>query len=309
VVNNSILTALGTGDRVSYYSGFSPDNPATAWTGQADTTGNYAVFPGVATTSGGKAWVSWLSTTSSSSTIGINVQPILPSLGSRRQAPGSFTGSAYSPAQQTVPLVIRSGTAGPPYTAYVRQDRLRVFVWRYGASSALALRANNAVYVTLTSAPGGRLWVYWWDNNGWHATRSNKAATRFGPVTRIAFPSNTNHAAIAGYGGAGPLEAVSLSIPGYNTANAAIFATQIKPRLSCAASPTSVNPGAKVAIAVKDAGDAAVGATVHFMGMTAKTNKYGLVHFTVPSGASAGKRTATGGKAGYSGCSTTVRVT
>ena len=307
--SSSIVTALRDGDHIDYNVGFSPANPATTWTGTSDNTGNFAAFPGVATAAG-KVWLSWYSNDSSvANHLGVQVQQVQPSLGTRRQAPGSHKGGAASPVQQGVPLVIRSGTSGPPYTAYVQYDTNRVYVWRFGASSAIGLRATGAYNVTLTSAPAGRLWVYWWDSKGWHATRSNRAATRFGPVTTIPFPSNTNHAAIAGYGAAGPLEAVSLSIPGYNPANAAIFATQIKPRLSCGRSPASVNPGAKVAIVVRDAGDAVAGATVHFMGMTAKTNKYGVAHFTVPSGASAGKRTAYAGRAGYTGCSTTVRVT
>lgn len=303
--SSSVLTASGVGDSIGFQQGFSASLP-TGWSGNTSATGLNASYPGIAV-SGTKAWISWLS--DSSSAPGVHVQPVLPSLGTRKRAPSSLVNNAYPPTHQRIPLVVRTGTTGPPYTAYARPSGgTKVYIWKYGATSPIALTASGATNVELTGAPGGRLWVFWTDSKGWHATRSNKAATHFGPVTTIGYPANANHTTIAAVGSAGPLEAVSVTIPSFDNTKSAIYAAQIKPRLSCGVSPTSGPPGTKIAVTVKDAGDPVSGATVKFAGKTGTTSSTGVVHFTIPSGPT-GKLGITASHSGYTGCSTTVKRT
>jgi hypothetical protein len=160
----------------------------------------------------------------------------------------------------------------------------------------------------LNPGPAGRLWLYWRDSNGWRATRSNKAATRFGSPTTLLLPKTAIEAdeGVGGAGVAGPLEAIGE----YNNSSNVDLMTevQILARLSVSASPHAVKRGHSFAVKVTDVGDAVKGATVHFDGTSKKTNKKGEATFKVSGGASPGKAKVTASMSDYVGATTTITV-
>ncbi len=315
VVNDAgtIISGFAESDGVRYHVGTSALNPAPGTDPLTRTTGNFSYFPGVGVNAANqKVWALWFSNSGSSHHDGVWAQLIKPNTPtSLIRAPGSSANNgrtAYG-VQQNLSAASRVG--GGLYTAYVTPFDKSVDVWRVGAAKPLATITDTRgpSNVVLVRAPQGRLWLYWRDfRGGWRATRSNKAATRFGPVTRIGFPTGvTNSAAIAGDGSAGPLEAVA-SVVTKSGANK-IMAVRILPRLSIGVSPTSARRGHTFIAKVTDAGDAVKGAAVHFNGLTKTTNKYGKVSFTVPNGMSLGKHAVTTSRAGYTAARTSIKVT
>jgi hypothetical protein len=258
----------------------------------------------------GQVWALWASGNGGAGKDGVWAQPILPSLGTLIHAPGSYASGGTTSFGLQQDLSAASRTGGGVYTAYVTSAQKSIDVWKVGAKKPFATLAdhNGPTDVVVTPGPAGRIWVYWRDGSGWHATRSNKAATRFGPITTVSIPKgDSSNYAIAGAGPSGPLEAVALATTGSNTNE--VIARQILPKLSVSASPHAVKRGHSLTVKVTDAGDAVKGATVHFDGMKKKTNKKGEATFKVPGGASLGKTKVTASISGYTGASTKVTIT
>jgi hypothetical protein len=301
--STSIITAEYGGDRIDYNVGFSAQNPRSSFDGHTDLTGNYADLPGVAATST-NAWIAWFSDSSTPSKEAIQVQQVLPSAGTRVQAPLSYyskTNSA-SATHERVPIVV---SHGKPYLAYARYDNQAVEVWRFGAKHPVQIH-SPATLITMASGPSGRLWLMWANGNGWYATRSNKADTRFGPTTHISLKSVQSTGPVLGAGSRGPLVATGF-IGNYTNQNKnAVFATQIRPRLTCSVSPGTVKPGKTVSVGVRDAGDKVKGAKVTLEKASAKTKKSGTAKLHAPH--VKGTYTAKVGLAGYVGCSASVHV-
>ena len=131
-----------------------------------------------------------------------------------------------------------------------------------------------------------------------YATRSNRAATKFGAVVEVNPPAGTRSIwKVAGDGALGPLDlVVSASTPG----SLAFWHTQVLPGLSLAC-----RGGRVVLCTVSDAGDPVRGATVRMGGRTLTTNARGKALADLPAGA----YRAAASKAGYTSASASVRAT
>ncbi|HTR68999.1 MAG TPA: hypothetical protein VMH41_02070 [Mycobacteriales bacterium] len=306
--STSIITAEYGGDRIQYNVGFPTSaNPPSSFDGHTEPTGNYADLPGVAAT-GSKAWIAWYSSSNiKKNGGGIQVQQVLPSTGTRMQAPGTYqkANNLTGATHERVPIVIAHGK---PFVAYSRYDNQGVYVWKVGAKKPFAkLKTPGEYEVTLATGPGGRIWVLWYGSGGTYASRSNKADTHFGPKTHVSNSPNQAPGAMLASGSHGPL-VVTAFIGNYAQAKKdAIFSTEIRPRLSCSASPSTTKGGKKVAIKVVDAGDPVKGAKVSFAKVSKKTNKKGLAKIHVPH--AAGTYAAKASISGYVGCTTKVHVT
>jgi hypothetical protein len=265
----------------------------------------------------GKTWTIWYSNSQSSlSANGIDAQQIEPSLGSRLHAPSSSTTSLSKPASiqpnDAVPAVARQG--GGVYTAYLigYPTPTKIGIWRVGASKPHIIKTGHAVQdIGLVPGPGGKLWLYWWQQGSdhMHAVRSNASATAWGRVASFTTPHKTTdvwHA--AGDGRNGRLDLV---VNSGNGTGEQIFSTQVLPCLSASVSPSSVkqSTGGSVTIHVADAGAAVSGATVKYNGVTKTTNSHGNATFNVAKGTSTGKHGISFHKAGYTGGTVTFRVT
>jgi hypothetical protein len=312
VVNagGTIITGLARKDGVQYHVGTSTLNPAPGPDPLTATTGNFSGEPGLGVDQRThQVWALWYSDSGINGQDGVNAQVVYPTKGSRVHAPGSSNPSTKSAGvEQDLSGAARVG--GGLYTAYRSPNAQSIVVWKVGASKpVLSMKAGpyGVGDVVLAAAPKGRLWLYWEDRNDWRAARSNKAATRFGPVTILKLPNikDLENNQIAANGSAGPLEAIAM-ITTPTSANE-IIERQILPRLSIVAGH-SVTRGEKLKVKVADAGDPVKGATVHFAGHKAKTNSKGVAKFHVSKNAGLGSTKVTATVKGYPPVTTKVTI-
>jgi hypothetical protein len=312
VINDvgTLTTGLAKQSGVTFHAGASASNPAPGTDKHTSSSGLFPADPGLAADAKSHAvWAVWSSGDGGAHKDGVWAQPILPSLGTLSRAPGSSTanGTAATGVQQDLSAAARA--AGGVYTAYATPADHSIDVWKLGAKKPTAtIKDSTGVSsIVVAAAPKGRLWVYWRDGQGWRATRSNKAASRFGPITSIPIPHNDSpNIGIAGYGGSGPLEAIGTLTTAANSNE--VVARQILPRLSVKATPHAVKRGHSFTVRVTDAGDAVKGAVVHFAGHKKKTNAKGKVKIKVKHGTSLGKHAVTFTASGYAAASTKVTV-
>lgn len=231
-----------------------------------------------------------------------------PALGETRYAPSSAREdrkAGHAPGQRTA-LTARLGAPGV-YIAYCTgyPSCQTVSVWRHGGGSPLVVaRATSRTssvgdHVAIVPGPDGRLWAMWEKRSQRvYATRSNRAATKFGAVVEVRPPAGTRSIwNVAGDGALGPLDLVaSASTPG----SLAFWHTQVLPGLSLAC-----KGGRVVSCTVSDAGDPVRGARVTLGSRTLTTNARGKASADLPAGS---YRTAAA-KAGYTSASASVRAT
>ena len=312
VVNagGTVITGLARQDGVQYHVGTSTKNPAPGTDPLTATTGNFSGDPGLGLDrKTHQVWALWYSDSGINGKDGVNAQVIYPTKGSRVHAPGSSNPTTKSAGvQQDLSAATRVG--GGLYTAYRSPDSQSIVVWKVGASKpVVTMKAGpyGVGDVVLVPAPKGRLWLYWQDRNDWRATRSNKAATKFGRVTVVQLPNKNDieNIMIAGNGSAGPLEAIATVTTPSNSNQ--IIGRQIRPRLSIAAAH-SVKRGKKLRVKVTDAGDPVKGATVHFAGHKAKTNSKGVARLRVSKHAGTGSTKLTATIKGYAPITTKVKI-
>lgn len=312
VVNagGTIITGLARSDGVRYHIGASTQNPAPGSDPLTATTGNFSGDPGLGVDQKThQVWALWYSDSGINGQDGVNAQVIYPIKGSRAHAPGSSNPTTKSAGvEQDLSAAARVG--GGLYTAYRSPTSQSIVVWKLGASKpVVTMKAGpyGVDNVMLSAAPKGRLWLYWEDRNDWRAARSNKAATKFGPVTVAKLPNKNDieNNIIAGNGSAGPLEAIAMITTPSNVNE--IIGRQVHPRLSIAAAH-SVERGKKLHVKVTDAGDPVKGATVRFAGHKAKTNAKGEAKLRVSKHASVGSARVTATVTGYTPVTTRVKV-
>ena len=181
-------------------------------------------------------------------------------------------------------------------------------LWRAGAKKAVKAPSSPAVFsVSISQGPAGRIWMASYDDNSQKVsiTRSNKRATRFGPVQAIATPCAFGGLLGLSGGPSGRL-IVGLSCPNKKNAALSTYVTESRAKLMLASNRSSVPKGRKVVFTVRDAGDPVAGAKVTFEGHRATTNAKGKA---VIKATKKGKATATATAAGYAGARRKVTVT
>jgi len=265
-------------------------------------TGCCGYEPGVARdASTGEVAVAWYSNATREH--GLQVRTVLPAAGETQYVPGSANADRTSSqsASQRVPVVSRLGAAGV-YVAYCAGYPTceTVNVWREGASEpVIVARARGATHVAAAAGPEGRLWVFWMQNGRIFATRSNRAASRMGPVAEITPPAGTQQLwKLDGDGAVWPLDVVALA----QTADGiGLWHTQALPGLTVSATPAKVTAGTatEVTLVVTDAGDPVEGAEVTVAGQTLRTGADGRAAHTVPATAAAGRLAIRAAKADY----------
>jgi hypothetical protein len=230
---------------------------------------------------------------------GVMVLPISPA-GPRVTIPSS--GAAQT--QHRVGITGRIG-AGGVVVAYTQGDNQ--FTGRpaiYRVDTGKVKRISNrrgAEKISIAAAPGGRVWVFWKDGGTVFATRSNKAATRFGTIVSVRAPkrSDTIHS-LAGEGSRGPLDVLALAdVSGAGVSN---WHQRILPGLTLKA---KAGKGGKVTFTATDAGAPVGGVKVKVKGEGSKTTGgSGKVSFTLGEGRHRGTAT----KSGYVPAAARVRV-
>jgi hypothetical protein len=174
-------------------------------------------------------------------------------------------------------------------------------VYRTDTGRVVPLTRRDGELVSIAAAPQGRLWVFWRDGGTIRASRSNRAATRFGAFVKLRAPKKaTTIYNLAGEGSRGPLDLLAHVDPPTGTLSS--WHQRILPGLSFRAKQSTQG---KTAIKVTDAGEAVAGAKVKVKGVGSKTTGPGG---TVSFGLAAGKYRVVAAKAGYSPASGAVRI-
>ena len=255
--------------------------------------------PDVATDSAtGETFVAWYS--NATDEFGTWVQRVAPSLGEKTFVPGSAqNGNAIQPRNRTQ-ISSRLGAPGV-YVAFCSgyPECKKARLWRVGAGKAMtAGRGGDVESVGLSAGPGGRLWVYWQDNDSdvYKATRSNEAVTKMGAIVKVKPPKGTTSLwRVAGEGSRGQLDLFAhVSTAG----SIATWHTQVRPGLTL-----RCGGGKVINCTVGDAGDPVGGAKVKIGGKTLTSNSKGKVSANLPPGTFA----ATATKAGYTKARTRVK--
>jgi hypothetical protein len=308
------------GSGVAYHVGLDPNTPATKPDQTVPVTegAGFVVGTTLARGSDGSVWAGWF-TESGASDQGYWVAKLLPSQATKVKAPGSGgTGLSNNQPFQSVAFAARAG--GGEYLAYCVPSKTiecaHIALWRANAGAAAAVPGSatqHAIHVAIAAAPGGHLWVLWYDTsqNKIHVVRTNAAATKFAPVQTVAPPPSTGELdGLQAEGSQGPLDVVALVLQNASGSTPSYWDTQLLPKLTLSGSPSAVShkKATVVTFKVTDVGDSVPGATVSFLGKTAKTNGKGIAQITVPKGTATGKHTATVTKADYTSATFTVTV-
>ena len=158
----------------------------------------------------GEAVLGWYSNASKEQ--GLYTQTIAPKPGERQFVPDSATPDRNSSISldQRMAIAARIGAPGV-YVAYGAgyPTFTTVNLWRQGSADPFVIaQAAGARHVNISAGPEGRLWVMWQRNRRVYATRSNRAATRFGAIVEVAPPAGKAESGIykvKGEGSLGPL--------------------------------------------------------------------------------------------------------
>ena len=293
-----ISTWSGAG--IGFHYGVDPKDPDRS----IPQNGCCLYTPDVAVDSAsGQAWIGFYSNESSGP--GVYANPIGPGgpQGGRRLAPGSVTGkSAVAPGNRAS----LTGRIGAPGVYFVFGQGYPTFktlaLWKVDTvRHHLVLKAAGNKHANVAPAPDGRLWLLWDQDGTIVATRTNKAATKVGPLTKLKPPSGATIFRLNGEGSAGPLDLIAnLSGPGGQS----LWHQQISPKLQLAATTRKTGKGRTITFRVLDAGDPVAGATVKAGGKSLKTAANGTATLKQ---ATAARVKATATRAGYVAATLTVR--
>jgi len=247
----------------------------------------------------GQAWVGFSS--NENATPGLFANAIGPSgpQGGRKPAPGSLDGKDFKQALNRTPITGRIGAPGV-FLVYGQgyPTWKTVAVWRVdSAKPQIVIKADGMKHANVAAAPDGRLWLMFERSGTIHATRTNKAATKIGPLSTLKPPGSKTVYQLGGEGSAGPLDLIAND-------GQAFWHQQVQPRLQLTAATHGAGAGRTITFRVLDAGDPVAAATVKAGGKTLKTAANGTV--TLRQAKSAPVK-ATASKAGYVSASATVR--
>ncbi len=222
---------------------------------------------------------------------------------------GGVTRSASISPSGRMAITGRMGTSGI-YTAYCvgYPTCTKVNVWRWPSGPLKTIRTgtNSLRHVGIAKAPGGRLWVFWYDATAGKimARRSNPAATAWGPVIKVSVP--TSSSSIWRLSGDGQLGGLDLFAHA-TTSVTATYYTRLKQQLTITPSKRRIRVGKRIRFKVTDAGVAVSGAKVKFQGRTRTTNAAGFVRFRV-KGPGGRRYKARATRSSYTAASVRVRV-
>ncbi len=284
---------------LGFHYGVNPSDPD----GKIPQSGCCLYNPDIAVDSGsGQAWVGFYSNENASP--GVFVNAIGPSgpQGGRKLAPGSVSGSNSLAPGNRSPLTGRIGASGVHLVYGQGYPTFKTLaLWRVdSAKPQLVLKADRNEHANVAAAPEGRLWLMWEQSGTIFATRTNKAATKVGPASKLKPPGGGTIFRLNGEGSAGPLDLVA----NVQSGGQALWHQQVQPRLQLTGATHSAGAGRTITFRVLDAGDPVVGATVKAGGKTLKTAANGKA--TLRQAKSAPVK-ATASKAGYVSAALTVR--
>jgi hypothetical protein len=251
----------------------------------------------------GQAWVGFYS--NENATPGLFVNAIGPGgpQGGRKLAPGSVVNKSAIYPGNRASISGRIGASGV-YLFYGQgyPTFKTVALWRVQAAKPhLVIKSQGNEHANLAPAPEGRLWLMWEQNGTIYAARTNRAATKLGPATKLKAPGGGSIYRLNGEGSPGPLDLIANIQTGSSNA---FWHQQVWPKLQLTASSKKAGKGRVITFRVLDAGDAVAGATVKAGGKSLKTSGNGTATLRQ---ARAARVKSTASKAGYVAAALTVR--
>jgi hypothetical protein len=228
------VTAWSEVSALAYHVGIDPHVPATTPDVKISAGPSGGVLNPTLVTSKAGVWGAWFNS-SGTATMGYWVDNISTGAPGLRKAPGSG-GKGLNNSQPLQPTALAARAGGGIYLAYCVPTKTltcgHVALWRAGATKAILVPGSASVQdgkVALAAAPGGHLWVLWFDyhSNVIHAVQTNAAATGFGSVLTIRPPTRLNaFDGLQANASQGPLSIVALAMQSGTGASPAYFFTQ-----------------------------------------------------------------------------------
>ena len=230
------VTAWSEVSAVAYHVGIDPHVPALAPDVKISAGPGGGVLSPTLVNGQGAVWGAWFNS-SGTATMGYWVDKIFTGASGMLKAPGSG-GVGLNNSQPLQPVALAARAGGGIYLAYCVPTKTltcgHVALWRAGAAKARQVPGSASATgqdgkVALAAAPGGHLWVLWFDfhANVIRAVETNAAATGFATPLTIRPP-----APLAAFNGLqanaslGPLNIVALATQSGTGSSPAYFFAQ-----------------------------------------------------------------------------------
>jgi hypothetical protein len=190
------VAAWPAGPNLDFHVSIDPKTPATS----ADSSvplgkGAAVVGSAMARDKSGAIWAAWFNESGLASQ-GYYVKRLIPTAGIVRAPSSGGKNFANNQPLEAVALTARAG--GGVYLAYCVPSKTiectHVALWKAGAKKALSVPGSatgHASHVAIAAAPGGHLWLAWFDEsaNKIRVVETNASATKFGSVRTISAPA------------------------------------------------------------------------------------------------------------------------
>ncbi|MBO0840624.1 MAG: carboxypeptidase regulatory-like domain-containing protein [Sciscionella sp.] len=302
------------GHGVAYRVGVSPTIPATGSDQHISLTGGDTAYKtGIVSNIAGSGdfYVAWAQEFSNSHD-GIYVKDVSAGTATRK-APQTGTDTINHLGVFANLAIANRNTNSGVYLAYcTNTSTCQLKLWHVGATSAITVPSStNAGNVAISAGPSGRLWVAWYNasTNKVSVVRTNKAASKFGPVATFATPC-FEHGLLGLSGGSYGRLDVAMQCVATSTLRPEEYVMQTRVSLHLSLNPSTVfnTTSHQVVATVTDAGDPVAGATVRFRTHHATTNSNGKATLTIPKGTPVGKHRVTASAPNYRSANATLTV-
>jgi hypothetical protein len=235
------VTAWSSGGSLSYHLGVDPSVPAKAPDVQIPLGPNGSLIdPALATDGSGTVWGAWFNS-SGTATMGYWADKIFTGAKGMVKAPGSG-GTNLNNSQPLQPVALATRAGGGEYLAYCVPTKTitcaHIALWRAGATKAITVPGSSGGQdskVAIAAAPGGKLWVLWFDfkSNHIQLVETNATATGFGPVRTLAPPPHLfTFEGLEADASTGTLDIVALATLSAPGSSPAFFDTEVTPPAS-----------------------------------------------------------------------------
>lgn len=195
--NGNPVAAWSAGAALDYHVGIDPTIPAASADQSVSVgAGGDVVGPTLVRDKAGSIWAAWFNA-SFAADQGYWVAKIVPSAAKAKAPASGGKNIANNQPLQAVAFTARLG--GGVYLAYCVPSKTvectRIVLWKAGAKKATTVpgtATGRASHVAIAAAPGGHLWIAWFDEgaNKIKAVQTNASATKFNAVRTIGAPPN-----------------------------------------------------------------------------------------------------------------------
>ena len=305
--------AYSSSNRVTVHDGFDAAAPAAHPDHDTTGTGDAEQVNVARDSKTGAAYALWYSGDTHLAYEGIHAAKIWPAIGPV-SAPAPLSTISFEGARASVnpsqDVSVTSRIGGGVWAAYASGYPLpqKLVLWHVGTAHTVALHTSGDIqYTGISAAPGGRLWVWWVQNQTLYAARTNPSVTKFGVIRAVRSPATPGQSPTrtGGDGSRGPLDAVINVIgkdkDGSGNPEAEIFSTRILEGLKVTVAPGKISyvHGGRLTVKVSDAGVAVAGAAVRVGNVIKHTNAHGLVTFAIAKKSGKGAHLVSAGLAGW----------